>query len=465
MPPSVADWLPEDHLAWFVLDVVDELDLAGFEARYRSDGRGAAAYHPAMMVALWLYAYCVGEQSSRRIERRCVEDVAFRVIAANQRPDHCTLARFRQNHAEALSGLFAQVLACCARAGLVQVDVVALDGTKLRANASKDANRLIAELEVEVASWLADADDVDAAEEREQPTAKQALARGERRSRIREALQQAREGRTGNGPVRRNVTDPDSRLMKARQGFVQGYNGQAMATATQVVIAAELTANPIDRNELVPMVQAAALALNAAGITEDLGVVLADAGYWSEHNGTAELGCELLIATTTADKQVHQPVDDVAARIAADDQARAADQAELNRRINVLERHANHAITIGEAADELGVSVGRTYALARRYRQMGASGLVSRRQRPNGQRRPDRVRPPTRVKHAMNQKLASNRGRVLYARRKAIVEPVFAHHKNTRRLDRFVCRGLRACATEWKLINTSHNLLKLWRLA
>jgi transposase len=118
MLASDRQWqLPEDHLAWFVVDVVDELDLAGFDESYRLDGRGAAAYAPAMMVALWLYAYCVGEQSSRRIERRCVEDVAFRVVAANQRPNHCTIARFRQRHAEALCGLFAQVLACCAAAG------------------------------------------------------------------------------------------------------------------------------------------------------------------------------------------------------------------------------------------------------------------------------------------------------------------------------------------------------------
>jgi transposase len=170
MPPSMAEWLPEDHLAWFVIDVVEELDLAGFDESYRLDGRGAAAYAPAMMVALWLYAYCVGEQSSRRIERRCVEDVAFRVVAANQRPDHCTIARFRQRHAEALSGLFAQVLASCAAAGLVRVDLVAVDGTKMRANASKDANRLRDELTQEVAKWLRDADDVDAAED----------ARGER---------------------------------------------------------------------------------------------------------------------------------------------------------------------------------------------------------------------------------------------------------------------------------------------
>ena len=161
MPPSVGDWLPGDHLAWFVLDVIDEFDLAGFVAGYRSDGRGGAAYHPAMMVALLVYAYSVGERSSRRIERRCVEDVAFRVIAANQTPDHATIARFRVVHGEALAGLFGQVLALCARAGVLRPGLVAIDGTKLAANASRDANRTAEQLAAEI---LAEADAVDAAE-------------------------------------------------------------------------------------------------------------------------------------------------------------------------------------------------------------------------------------------------------------------------------------------------------------
>ena len=117
MPPSVAEWLPEDHLAWFVLDVVAELDLAEYLSAYRRDGRGGAAYHPSMMLSLLVYAYSIGERSSRRIERRCVEDVAFRVVAANQQPDHATIARFRATHETAIAGLFAQVLQVCARGG------------------------------------------------------------------------------------------------------------------------------------------------------------------------------------------------------------------------------------------------------------------------------------------------------------------------------------------------------------
>ena len=139
MPPSVADWLPEDHLAWFIVDVVDELDLSAFLSSYRSDGRGGSAYPPAMMVALLVYAYSVGERSSRSIERRCVEDVAFRVLAANLAPDHATIARFRATHEKALAELFGQVLALCSRAGVLRPGLVAVDGTKLAANASRDA--------------------------------------------------------------------------------------------------------------------------------------------------------------------------------------------------------------------------------------------------------------------------------------------------------------------------------------
>lgn len=141
MPPSLREWLPEDHLAWFVLAAVDEMDLAAFYASYREDGHRRAAHDPAMMLALLLYGYCRGQHSSRVIERECVEDVAYRVIAANQRPDHCTIARFRQRHEAALAELFGQVLELCAEAGLVKGGVIAIDETKVRANASQHAAR------------------------------------------------------------------------------------------------------------------------------------------------------------------------------------------------------------------------------------------------------------------------------------------------------------------------------------
>jgi transposase len=160
LPPSMREWLPEDHLAWFVADAVEEMDLAAFYGAYREDGWGRAAFEPQMMVALLLYAYAVGERSSRGIERRCREDVALRVLAANQIPDHATTARFRARHEQALADTFTEVLALCAKAGLVSVGVVALDGTLLAANASLAATRAYPEIRAEVERMLEEAADL-----------------------------------------------------------------------------------------------------------------------------------------------------------------------------------------------------------------------------------------------------------------------------------------------------------------
>ena len=158
LPPSVRDWLPGDHFAWFVLAAVEEMDLAAFYTAYRADGHGRAAHDPGMMVALLLYAYARGQRSSRGIERGCIEDVAYRVIAANRVPDHCTIARFRQRHEDALAGLFGEVLGLCARAGLVHTEVIAVDGTKLHANASQHANRDYEQLAREILQEAAESD-------------------------------------------------------------------------------------------------------------------------------------------------------------------------------------------------------------------------------------------------------------------------------------------------------------------
>ena len=165
LPPSLREWLAEDHLAWFVLDAVDAIDLGAFYAEYRDDGWGRAAFDPKMMVALLLYAYAVGERSSRQIERRCREDVAFRVICANRIPDHATIARFRVRHEQALAATFTQVLVLCARAGLVSVGVVALDGSPISGNASPGATRTYAAIREEVDAILEQAAETDAAED------------------------------------------------------------------------------------------------------------------------------------------------------------------------------------------------------------------------------------------------------------------------------------------------------------
>jgi transposase len=172
MPPALADWLPDDHLAWFIIDAVAALDLGPFVARYRADGRGRAAYDPQAMLALTLYAYCVGERSSRAIERRCAEDVAFRVILANQRPDHATIARFRARHQAELAGLFGQVLSLCADAGMVRVGVVALDGTRMAASAARRANLDRERIEREARRILAEAAEADEREDARYGTAR-----------------------------------------------------------------------------------------------------------------------------------------------------------------------------------------------------------------------------------------------------------------------------------------------------
>src|SRR4051795_1300552 len=347
LPPSVRDWLPEEHLAWFVLDAVAEVDLAAFYAGYRDDGWGRAAHDPAMMVALFVYAYATGVRSSRAIERRCEADVAFRVITANRAPDHATIARFRVRHEAAIADLFGEVLALCARSGLVKVGVVAVDGTKIAAAATHHATRSYEQIAQEI---LEDAARIDAAEDElygdargdELPEglrtsgdrrkvlreAKQALdaeraaqgkkiprGRSERLVECRRRLRQDWElerhvvtehatwhaaGIASDGSRRMvgarhhikpyplspgpagklNVSDPDSRNLKTTRGWVQGYNAQAVVGEGQIILAAEISTESLDTANLQPMIQTAIGELEAVGITETPGVVLADAGYW-----------------------------------------------------------------------------------------------------------------------------------------------------------------------------------------
>src|ERR1700687_2501951 len=271
LPPSVKDWLPEGHLAFFVLDVVGELDLAAFYGSYRDDGRGGATYDPALMLGVLLYAYCTGERSSRRIERHLVQDVAYRVLAANQAPDHATLARFRRRHQDAIAALFVQVLGLCVDAGLVDSGVVAIDGTKLAADASFFANRTKEQLAAEI---LAEAERIDADEDerlgdRRGDELPETWARPDgRRARSLEALAQlerqgardyenrmveraAKEavlGRKLTGPEptasparrtqprRANTTDPDSRIISmGSRGVLQGYNAPGAATVGEIM--------------------------------------------------------------------------------------------------------------------------------------------------------------------------------------------------------------------------------------
>jgi transposase len=346
LPPDVRDWLSEGHLAWFVLDAVGEMNLDAFYAAYRVDGRSRPAYDPAMMVALLLYAYARGTRSSRQIERACEEDVAYRVLAAQERPDHATIARFLERHRDAIAGLFGEVLSLCAKQGLTSVGVIAVDGTKLAANASRNANADYEQIAREI---LEEAQAVDAAEDELYGEARgdelpEQLRTGEgRRAWLREAKRQLEEQRAKEArPVARNrgkrlkeakrrldeelwselranrayehyrtgrmrdgrrfsrppdpytppvmpsgqvnLTDPDSRVVKGSRGrgFMQGYNAQAVANEHQIVIAAEVMTVAPDFGHLEPMLDAAQRELDAAGITEVPRVLVADAGYWHQ---------------------------------------------------------------------------------------------------------------------------------------------------------------------------------------
>src|SRR6516162_7803493 len=322
MPVDMREWLPEDDLVFVVLDAVAALDLGEFRRRYRADGHGRAAFDPEMMVALLLYAYCQGERSSRVIERRCVRDVAYRVICGGLRPDHATIARFRARHQEALGGLFSQVLRLLAAEGMVSLGVLSLDGTKLAGNAAQKANRTLPQIE----KVLAEAAAADAAEDARYgdaagPATPRALARrAERRERLaaardrlaaedkeRRDAQRARQEawdaaaadgrrRAGQRPAdeprtnrnntepRANITDPDVRVMRNQKGYVAGYNGQLVVTARQVIVGAMLSQHPVNRTLLHPLLGTCRRQLAQAGIGPRLRTVLADAGYVGQEN-------------------------------------------------------------------------------------------------------------------------------------------------------------------------------------
>jgi transposase len=334
LPPDVKEWLPEDHLTWFVIDAVGVMDTSRFYAAYREDGHGRAAYEPSMMIALLLYCWSREVRSSRAIERACVEDVACRVIAAHQRPDHATIARFVERHEIALAELFGEVLVLCADAGLATVGVIAIDGTKVHANANRDRTMAYVEEAVETdAAETATLGDrcgdelpeiVSSGEGRQAwlRAARQRLDQERRhraepipRSRPRRLLDAKRRleeelaferrgndcyeayragglmkhGRRFGAPPKPytppatpegkvNLTDPDSKLVHGMRGWIQGYNAQAVCNEQHLILAAEVVTASPDFGHLGPMLAAARSELAAAGVTKAPEVVVADAG-------------------------------------------------------------------------------------------------------------------------------------------------------------------------------------------
>lgn len=466
MAPDLREWLPADHLVWFVIDSVTQMDLSAFYAAHRDDGWGRAAYEPKMMVTLLLYAYSLGIRSAREIERRSVQDVAFRVITANRPMDHATICRFRTRHRAALSELFVDVLGLCAEADMVRPGVVAVDGTKLQANASAARNVTREQLEAFARKVFDEAERIDKEEDElygdkrgdEIPDhlidqqariewLRQKLAEREQASKTTKKPSQAKP--------RVNTTDPDSAVQKTPKGYDQGYNGQLAVTHDQVIVAADLTADNNDVSQLEPMITQAQDNLEAT-TEEQIGTVVADAGYFSDDNATLDVGVELLIAPV-ATRNLDDAIADRTAPIDVDYAQQARFDSDHARRSDlrtvIMDAFAAKQVTVAEAAQALGLSTHRVYWLNWHRKKFGFM--------PEARPPPRSPRPqPTQV---MLERFAKPGARQVYATRAHTVEPVIGQIKEARRMRRFLHRGRSACRCEWRMMAAGHNLLKLWR--
>jgi transposase len=437
LPPDLREWLEEGHLAYFILDVVEVLDLSEIYASYDGSRGGRPGFDPRLLLGLLIYGYCVGMTSSRKIEKATYESVPFRILAANQHPDHATIAEFRRRHLEALARLFVQVLRLCEKAGLVRLGHVALDGTKMRANASKHKamsygrmEEKIHELEAQVGELLAAAEAADQAEDaqhgsyrgdelpaelrfRRQRLEKIQQAKAALEAEAEAAAQKLREEKQAKAKAQapapesvpavspapepaesarpadkaqRNFTDPDSRIMRdgATKSFEQSYNCQAAVDSeAQVIVAAQVTQQANDKQQVQPLVEQ--LKENLEGRIP--GELSADAGYYSDDN-VAYLGDQKIEPYVATGRQ-------------------------------------KHTVECVPSVDPLAAS-----ATAR---------------------------------ERMAAKLRTSTGKQVYSKRKETVEPVFGQIKEARGFRRFLLRGLDSVQAEWALICATHNLLKLFR--
>lgn len=413
LPPSLQEWLPRDHEAYFLSDVVESLDLGGIYAEYQEE-RGYPPYHPLLMVKLWLYGQMRGVRSSRKLERATLEDIGFRVLCAGNEPDHRTLSEFRRRHLDALAGLFVQVLRLCREAGLVKLGHVAIDGTKIRANASKHKamsyERLVKEearLRAEVDRMFAESEAIDAEEDarygvdrrgdelppeladRTSRLRKIREAKAAIEERAREAAEQSGKGTgTPKPTAQSNFTDPESRIMRdSDKAFVQAYNGQlAVDAAHQVILAADVVQAGNDKEQLVPMVEATVDQMDEVPV-----IFSADAGYWSDEN---------------------------------------------------IETMEDYEIDVVVAPEKIKHSEW--------YGVKAPRGRI-----PKGLTRKERMR----------RRLKTKRGRAEYNKRKITVEPVCGQLKTVQGIRQFLLRGHAQVQNEWTLACTGHNLLKLYRAA
>lgn len=468
LPPDVREWLAPGHPALFVVSLVEQLDLSEFEQRYRSSrDRGRPAFHPQVMVGVSLYASMLSVLSSRRIERLLVTDVGFRVVAANERPDHSTICRFLIRHRESLAVLFAKVVGLAAEAGLVDPTVVAVDGTKMPGDASASRNQKLGDLRERFVRWaesVEDNDNVEDAAAADTPApAEEMFDRGAMREWIRRRLDE-REHDSDDRLM--NVTDPDSGLLpRPGGGWVQGYNATAAAVEGGIVVAADVTANSNDTTMLEPMAYQISDAIVAA-TGEHAGVVVADAGYWDTTTidrieADPDLP-DLLVATgrwlpDTAPEPL--PEIDTTAYERAVVEHEAAVRDEQARRVAVLAKVVDGELTIAEGAETLGISYQRVWELKQQWlRAGGAHGINTKRVPAKRPKRPPRMPRSTVARHEMTARLARPSGRSLYRQRQSIIEPVFGDIKTNRRITRFLRRGQEAVRAEWHWILIGHNL-------
>jgi transposase len=491
MPPDPREWLPEGHVAWFVLASVEEMDLSAFYGSYRADGWGRAAFEPSMMVSLLLYSYAMGERSSRRIERKCVEDVAYRVIAAQQTPDHATIARFRVRHEDALAELFSSVLSLCKEAGLVKVGVVAIDGTKVHANASHHSNLDYEQLAREI---LKEAGEIDAAEDglygqdRGDELPEHLRTREGRRAALAEAKQKLEREKNASAPseaageveVAEVKIELDSDVIVAR---TQGREGWLREARHQLDEHRRREAKPIVRSRAQRLLEA------ERRMVGDLDVErAANEAYehYREH-GRDSQGRRLSrppkpyeppdippgkINTTDLDSRnvktprsytqgynVQAVVTEEQIVLAAEVSASSPDFGHLEPMVKATKRELQ---TIG-VTDIPAVAVADSgywneqqmdHVVADEHVQVLIPPDAGKRQTPRPGWQGGRYT-------AMRQALATEYGDRLYRRRKAMVEPVFAQTKHNRRINQFQRRGRSAALSEWRLITATHNLLKL----
>jgi transposase len=495
LPPSMRDWLPEDHLVWFVLEVVDRLDTSRLHARHPNDGVGRRAYDPDMLLALMIYAYCTGVRSSRQIERLCLVDVAFRVLVGGHRPDHTTIARFRQHHEAVAAELFVDVLALCAEVGLVKLGVVAIDGTKIGADASLKANRSRAQLEREVASMMAEAGHLDASEDamfgdaRGDEPPEELRDRQSRGVRLDAAVKELDERRKARDAERDAAKAAQREAWDRRRGSDGRRPGGQPPAELELELAEEAVAVE-ERRAAERRALRAEREARAAGkghkmsgpvpSSEPRGLRLARqrlerARARAAETPAAEPDPERVNVTDPDSRIMKDPRGwvqgyNAQAAVTEDGVVVAADVTQDSNDVNQCTpmMQATGANLTAAAIDEQpGVLLfDAGYLSEDNLAADGPDRLIAtgkawklRRSDPTEGPPPDDATPI----EAMGHRLRTPEGSALYAKRQHTVEPVFGDIKHLRGLRRFSRRGLTAVDAEWKLQLMAHNILKMFR--